>query len=221
MPSWLPFPLPPSRLGTTTIIITPVTLTKQPTPASSAGATLEAYAPVCSYTADPRYPIGPPPSKPGTESRQQAIKTIADLPELLSKALADLSAIQLDTSYRDGGWTLRQLTHHVADSHLNAYARLRLALTEDWPVIKPYRQAEWAELSDARSLSVKISLDLLAPLHTRWTILLASLDEAAWLRGYAHPENGRTTIEEMTALYSWHGRHHTAHVLALRERLGW
>lgn len=177
--------------------------------------------PSAPYTGDPRYPIGPPQFQTGAESRRQAVQAIAELPGRLTVAVAGLSAVQLDTPYRDGGWTLRQLTHHVADSHLNAYTRLRLALTEDWPVIKPYQEAAWAELADARTLPVEISLALLAPLHTRWTTLLTSLDEAAWLRGYTHPENGRTTVEAMTALYSWHGRHHTAHVLALRERMGW
>jgi hypothetical protein len=177
------------------------------------------------YTADPRYPIGPPPNRlstqPGAESRRQAVQAIAELPGLLSVALAGLTSLQLDTPYREDGWTLRQLTHHVADSHLNAYTRLRLALTEDWPVIKPYQQAAWAEFADARTLPVEVSLALLAPLHTRWTTLLLSLDEPAWLCGYTHPENGRTTVDAMTTLYSWHGRHHTAHVLALRERMGW
>lgn len=143
------------------------------------------------------------------------------LPASLAEALADLTSAQLQTPYRDGGWTLRQLAHHVADSHLNAYARLRLALTEDWPVIKPYQEALWAELSDARTLPIEHSLNLLVPLHARWTALLGSLEEAAWVRGYMHPEGGPTTVETMTALYDWHGRHHTAHVLALRARMGW
>jgi hypothetical protein len=109
----------------------------------------------------------------------------------------------------------------VADSHMNAYTRLKLALTEDWPVIKPYHEALWAELADSQTLPVELSLSLLPPLHIRWVTLLNSLDDAAWERGYVHPENGRTTLASMTALYSWHGRHHTAHALALRERMGW
>lgn len=177
--------------------------------------------PPVTYSADPRYPIGPPQAQPRVEPRLQAIKAIAEFPELFSDALAGLSSFQLDTPYRDCGWTLRQVAHHVADSHLNAYARLRMALTEDWPVIKPYQEAAWAKLADAQTGPVEVSLALLAPLHTRWTILLQSLDESAWLHGYTHPENGRTTVEAMTTLYSWHGRHHTAHLLALRERVGW
>jgi hypothetical protein len=178
--------------------------------------------PLAGSSTNPRYPIGPPSlSESGPDARRQAIQAIAELPASLSQALDGLDPAQLDTPYRDGGWTLRQLAHHVADSHLNAYARLRLALTEDWPVIKPYNEALWAELADARTLPVEVSLALLTPLHTRWVSLLGSLDEPSWQRGYVHPGNGRTTVAAMTALYSWHGRHHTAHALALRARMGW
>ena len=175
---------------------------------------------------DPRYPIGRfVQPEAGFSShpaaRQQAIVVVAELPTSLADALADLNDARLDTPYREGGWTLRQLAHHVADSHLNAYARLRLALTEDWPTIKPYHEALWAELPDARTLPIEHSLALLVPLHARWTALLGSLGETDWLRGYLHPEGGPTTVETMTALYGWHGRHHTGQVLALRARMGW
>ncbi len=169
-----------------------------------------------------RYPLGrfqPFPSS--TQSRRQDTQAIAELPRSLAEALAGLTDRELDTPYREGGWTLRQLAHHVADSHLNAYTRLCLALTEDWPTIKPYREALWAELVPARSLPVSTSLDLLAPLHARWVALLSSLEEGDWTRGYTHPESGRVSVAGMTQLYSWHGRHHTAHVVRLRERLGW
>ena len=149
------------------------------------------------------------------------MQALQELPRHLRAALLNLSESQLDTPYRSGGWTLRQLTHHVADSHIHAVTRLRFALTEDWPRIKPYDEKLTAELADARTLPVAVSLDLLAALHTRWTALLSTLAEADWQRGYMHPENGRTTVETMTALYSWHSRHHTAHVLRLREQRGW
>jgi hypothetical protein len=171
---------------------------------------------------DLRYPIGRfRPDAANAGQRRLAIQAIAALPVRLAEALAGLSEVQHDTQYRDGGWTLRQVAHHVADSHMNAYTRLRLALTEEWPTIKPYDQGLWAQLPDARTLPVEASLALLAPLHRRWIALLNSLDEVSWLRGYTHPESGRTTIETMTSLYSWHGRHHTAHITALRERMGW
>ena len=168
-----------------------------------------------------RYPIGPPPKAGLADATPASIAAIRSLPGELQAALQGLNDSQLDTPYRPGGWTLRQLAHHVADSHLNAYVRLRLALTEDWPTIKPYEEARWAELADARTAPVAISLDLLAPLHARWVLLLESLTGADWQRGYVHPESGRTTIEAMTGLYSWHGRHHTAHATGLRERMGW
>jgi hypothetical protein len=174
--------------------------------------------------ADLRYPIGryvPSTTSPTSEDRLRALQAIAELPRQFSAAFAGLDAGQVGTPYREGGWTLHQLAHHVADSHMNAYVRLHLALTEDWPTIKPYREAVWAELPYARSVPIDVSLSLLAPLHLRWVALLDSLDQASWRRGYVHPESGRTTVESMTELYSWHGRHHTAHALRLRSRMGW
>lgn len=172
---------------------------------------------------DPRYPIGrfdaraPVPA----ERLPQLVEEIADAPAALRAAVEGLSAAQLDTPYREGGWTVRQLVHHVADSHLNAYTRFRLALTEEEPVIKPYAEARWAELEDARSAPVEVSLALLEALHDRLTRLLRSLEPADFSRAVRHPESGLLRLDTLTALYAWHGRHHVAHVTALREREGW
>jgi len=166
-----------------------------------------------------RYPIGK--FSAASADRERDIAVIAELPSSLRSAVAGLDDSQLDTPYRDGGWTVRQLVHHVADSHMNAYVRMRLALTEDWPNIKPYEEARWAELADARNLPVEASLSLLDALHRRWVVLLKSLSEADWQRGYVHPENGRQALGTVIALYSWHSRHHTAHVTELRKRRGW
>ena len=168
-----------------------------------------------------RYPIGRFELKPGSSSRLASVADIVELPSRFSHGFAGLHDAQLDTPYRPGGWSLRQLAHHLADSHMNAYVRLRLALTEDWPTIKPYQEARWAELQDARTAPIATSLELLTPLHARAASLLESLDEPAWQRGYVHPESGRTSVDTFAQLYSWHGRHHTAHVTALRERMGW
>jgi uncharacterized damage-inducible protein DinB len=151
----------------------------------------------------------------------EAIPAIADLPTALRTAVTGLSDSQLDTPYREGGWTVRQLVHHVADSHTNASVRFRLALTEDFPTIKPYAEARWAELADARTLPVEASLALLDSLHARWVVLLESLSDAQWARGYVHPEMGRQTLDRAAALYAWHGRHHTAHVTGLLARMNW
>ena len=172
---------------------------------------------------DLRYPIGKCPSKPvlTPDERRDAIKAIAETPDRLRAAIAGLSPEQLDTPYRPGGWTVRQLVHHVADSHMNAYVRVRLALTEDWPTIIPYQEKRWAELKDASTGAVSTSLDLLQALHSRWVQLFASLHEHDWKRGYVHPENGRETLERVVVVYDWHGRHHTAHVTQLSARMGW
>jgi hypothetical protein len=172
---------------------------------------------------DPRYPIG---AKPRAESVDVAhisnyIGSLAALPENLRSAVEGLNDAQLDTPYREGGWTVRQLVHHVADSHMNAYIRTRLALTEDWPVVKGYDEKLWAELADCRTLPVEVSLEILAPLHRRWVALLRSLSEADWQRGYQHLERGRTTLLQAAALYDWHSRHHVAHIAELRKSKGW
>jgi uncharacterized damage-inducible protein DinB len=172
---------------------------------------------------DLRYPIGKfsVEGEIAADRRQDWISQIAEAPSLLRSALSGLSDEQLATPYRPGGWTLRQLAHHMPDSHMNSYVRFRLALTEDEPTIKPYHEDRWAELDDARTAPVAVSLALLDFLHTRWVLLLRSLSDADWQRTFRHPERGLMTLERNLALYAWHGRHHIAHVTGLRERKGW
>jgi uncharacterized damage-inducible protein DinB len=172
---------------------------------------------------DPRYPVGEyqPPKNVTPALRQQAIAAIAELPVKIRAAVKGLNDAQLDTPYREGGWTVRQVVHHVPDSHLNAYTRWRLALTEDSPTIKPYDEARWAELADAKSAPVEVSLALLEPLHDRWVRLLRSLVEADFAKTFTHPEHGQRTLDWMLFLYDWHGRHHTAHITTLRQQKGW
>ena len=153
--------------------------------------------------------------------RRGRIEDIERAPAEMRKALAGLNDEQLDTPYRPGGWTVRQLAHHVPDSHLNAYMRFKLALTEDQPTIKPYEQERWAELEDTRTTPVEVSLTLLDSLHQRWVQLLLSLAPADFARTFRHPELGLVSLDKNLALYAWHGRHHVAHVTALRERMGW
>ncbi len=171
---------------------------------------------------DPRYPLGPfnPPENICPDHRLAAISDLAELPSELHNAVHGLSPEQLNTSYREGGWTVRQLVHHIADSHMNAFTRTKLALTEDWPTIKPYNEAAWANLHDAAA-PIEWSLDLIESLHARWVMLLQSLDDAQWQRGFVHPERGRVTVELATLLYAWHSRHHTAHITRLRRREEW
>lgn len=170
-----------------------------------------------------RFPVGqfsrPASSMAGI--RAAHINTLKLLPERLRAAAAGLDDHQLDTPYREGGWTVRQVIHHLADSHANCYVRIKLALTEDWPTIKPYDEAAWANLADARWLPVAISLDLLTALHARWVSLLESLTDEDFHRGYVHPEGGRQNLAQVLALYDWHSRHHTAHITGLRQRMGW
>ncbi len=173
---------------------------------------------------DLRFPIGPHvyAGPPTAAARAALIDALAEMPARFRAALAGLSDAQLDTPYRDGGWTLRQLAHHVPDSHLNAYTRFRLALTEAAPTIRPYDEARWAELEDARTLPPDVSLALLDALHTRWDVLLRAMTPADFARTYVHPDHGRAfTLDEALSLYVWHGRHHTAHATALRARMGW
>ena len=173
---------------------------------------------------DLRYPIGNFVYEGAmTDARRAAcVARIAAAPAALRAAVAGLRDPQLDTPYRPGGWTVRQVVHHVPDSHLNAYVRMRLALTEDVPTIKPYEEARWAELPDARTLPVEVSLALLEALHVRWTALLRTFGAADGARQLRHPEHGRLmTIDELLALYAWHGEHHVAHVTGLRARNGW
>ena len=172
---------------------------------------------------DPRYPIGAPPKADSVDAAHipNYIASLAALPENLRSAVNGLNDAQLDTPYRDGGWTVRQLVHHIADSHMNAYVRTRLALTEDWPTVKAYDEKLWAELFDARTLPVGVSLEILEPLHRRWVALFKSLTEADWQRGYQHAERGRSTLLQVLALYEWHSRHHMAHITELRKSKGW
>ncbi|HWP99783.1 MAG TPA: putative metal-dependent hydrolase, partial [Vicinamibacterales bacterium] len=172
---------------------------------------------------DLRYPIGKfaPRAAIGEADRRALIDEIAALPGALGDAVWDLDDAQLDTPYRPGGWTVRQLVHHVADSHVNAYVRTRLALTEETPLVKTYEEAAWAELADARRLPVEVSLALLEALHRRWVALLDSLDPSMFRRRFRHPDLGELDLDLLLQLYAWHGRHHTAHVTALRDRLGW
>jgi hypothetical protein len=175
-------------------------------------------------SSDPRYPIGKfaSPATIGFQDIQSGIASLAALPENLRSAVDGLSRVQIDTPYREGGWTVRQLIHHVADSHMNAYCRTRQALTEDWPTVQGYDERQWAELSDAQSLPVEISLELLEPLHRRWVALLESLPSEDWQRcGYIHSEGGRTTLARQVMMYDWHSRHHVAHITELRKSLGW
>jgi hypothetical protein len=172
---------------------------------------------------DPRFPIGKfhydgPPSE---AQRQGFIAEIANTPGALRAAVNGLLAQQLDTPYRDGGWTVRQVVHHLPDSHLNAYVRFKLALTEDEPTIKPYAEDRWAELEDTKSTPIEVSLVLLESLHDRWVRLLRSLSAEDWKRQFRHPELGVVPLEKNVALYAWHGKHHVAHVMELRKRMNW
>lgn len=171
---------------------------------------------------DLRYPIGPfeLPERLDDDARRAAIGEIAAAPGALRAAVAGLTDPQLDTPYRDGGWTVRQVVHHVPDSHLNAWMRMKLCLTEARPVIRPYEEARWARLADYGQ-PVGVSLDLLDALHRRWVPLMEALTEIEWDRHYVHPEDGDRRLYQLLALYAWHGRHHTAHITGLRERMGW
>jgi len=173
---------------------------------------------------DLRYPIGKfqAPASFAVGDRRDCIAAIEATPAALRKSIAGLSPQQLDTPYRPGGWTARQVVHHLPDSHLNAYVRTKLALTEEEPTIKPYQEARWAELIDGRTARVETSLALLDMLHERWVLLLRSLTPEQLGRRFKHPDHpGLLTIDWMLAMYSWHGRHHVAHITSLREREGW
>ena len=172
---------------------------------------------------DLRYPIGKfTYQTPLTETQKQKdLDAIEQAPANLRLAVQGLSDQQLDTPYRPEGWTVRQVTHHVPDSHINAYIRTKLALTEDEPTIKPYAEDRWAHLADTQNTPVEVSLALLDSLHTRWVRLLRSLKAEDWKRTFRHPERGVMDLEETVALYAWHSRHHVAHVTSLRQREGW
>jgi hypothetical protein len=173
---------------------------------------------------DLRYPIGKfdrsrGPNTP--EERKKLVETLAELPEQLKQAVTGLNGKQLDTPYREGGWTVRQVIHHVADSHLNAYVRYKLALTEENPTIKPYKEAAWAELADSRVTPIDVSLALVDNLHARWVALLRTLKAEDWERKLTHPEAGVMSLDFMLGMYAWHGAHHVAHITGLRKRNQW
>lgn len=172
---------------------------------------------------DPRYPIGlfVPDDNPNPESRARHIEQIAGLPQKLRAALSGLSNQQLDMPYREGGWSPRQVAHHVADSHMNAYVRFKLALTENVPTIKPYEEGAWARLKDTEQTPIEVSLTLLGALHQRWVILLKSMKPEDFQRKLNHPESGVQDLDRVLALYSWHGNHHVGHITGLRERMKW
>ena len=171
---------------------------------------------------DPRYPIGrfAAPEMISPDDRLLAISTLAELPSELRNVVRGLDGGQLDAPYREGGWTVRQVVHHVADSHMNALVRVKLALTEEWPTILPYNEGAWARLHDAAG-PIEWSLELIESLHARWVMLLQSLQTPQWERGFVHPENGRVTVELATQQYAWHSRHHVAHIQHLQQREEW
>jgi hypothetical protein len=173
--------------------------------------------------ADLRYPVGAfsAPAHLDSTDRVAAIRMLAEAPALFRLAVAGLDDAQLDTPYRPGGWTCRQVVHHVADSHMNAYLRTKFALAEDNPTIKPYAEAVWAELADARGAPVALSLDLIEALHSRWVICLRAIGEDGWKRTLLHPDRGPMTLDDLVALYEWHSRHHLGHITDLRARMGW
>ncbi|HEX8143986.1 MAG TPA: putative metal-dependent hydrolase [Pyrinomonadaceae bacterium] len=172
---------------------------------------------------DLSYPLGrfKIEHEPTDEERRQFIDQIAETPRRLREAVEGLSSEQLDTEYRPGGWTVRQVAHHLPDSHLNSYVRFKLALTEEEPLIKPYDEDRWARLEDTRLTPVATSLDLLEALHARWVVLLKSLSAEDFRRTFRHQELGTVSLNKNVGLYAWHGRHHVAHITSLRERMGW
>jgi uncharacterized damage-inducible protein DinB len=172
---------------------------------------------------DFQYPIGKfqPSEKISEQDRQTFIQQIAEAPAALWSAVTGLSEAQLDTPYREGGWTVRQVVHHLADSHMNALVRFKLAMTEDQPVIKTYDQKRWAELPDAKTAPAVVSLSLVDMVHKRLVTLLRSMSPADFARTMNHPEQGIVTLDRYLSLYAWHGRHHIAHITGLRERMGW
>jgi uncharacterized damage-inducible protein DinB len=172
---------------------------------------------------DPRYPVGKFDRREelSPPERRAMIEDISVVPMRMREAITGLTPAQLDTPYREGGWTLRQVVHHVPDSHLNGYIRFKLGLTEELPAIKPYDEARWAELPDTHDTPVKTSLLMLDALHDRWVRLLKSMKPADFQRKLTHPENGEMTLDAVLGLYAWHGRHHVAHITSARERLGW
>lgn len=174
-------------------------------------------------TEDLQYPIGKYQPMPFSEKQlQDWIIDLQYLPQHVENAVVNLDAYQLETAYRQGGWTVQQLVHHIADSHMNAYIRFKLALTENNPTIKPYDEAAWANLKDTEEIPINISLTLLHALHIRWCAVIRAIKPEEWNRTVFHPAtNKEMTIWHLLGMYAWHGRHHTAHITGLNERMGW
>ena len=171
---------------------------------------------------DPRYPIGKfnPPEHISSEDRRYAIHILAEMPGQLRESLRDLDEEQINSTYREGGWTVRQLVHHIADSHMTAFLRVRKALTEDWPMVAGYDEKAFAMLADVAA-PAEWSLEILESVHARWVMLLQSLTDEQWHRGFKHQERGPMALDYATMLYAWHSQHHVAHITALRARQGW
>jgi hypothetical protein len=178
---------------------------------------------VGSVISDPRYPIGKfiAPEVFDLALNQSSIATLTALPCNMRAAVDGLSQAQIDTPYREGGWTVQQIVHHVADSHMSAYLCTKKSLTEDWPMVYAYDSDRWAELAGAKALPIGTSLSLLESLHRAWVALFASLNGSDWQRGYLHPESKPTTLARLAAVYAWHSRHHVAHITELRKTKGW
>ncbi len=172
---------------------------------------------------DPRYPIGKYEPQPFSEiQKKRWLQEIQFLPGMLEQAIENLDEHQLKTPYRDGGWTVKQLVHHIADSHMNAYIRFKVGLTEENPTIKPYEEQEWAKLADVEKVPINISVTLLYTLHTRWHAALMELTSEQWNRTVVHPAAGKQmTLWYLLGMYVWHGLHHVAHITTLREKKGW
>jgi len=172
---------------------------------------------------DLRYPTGKWVRQPSLDAGAHAamIQEIASVPSALAAAVKGLTDAQLDTPYRDGGWTPRQIVHHIADSHMNAYIRFKLGMTEENPTIKPYDEKKWAETTDGKGAPADLSLAVIDGVHRRWVQYMKSFDAGAFSRTIVHPERGPMTLSDLLQLYAWHGKHHTAHITGLRQRMGW
>ena len=171
---------------------------------------------------DPRYPIGKYEPKPFSQAqKEQWLNDLKFLPADLEMAVTNLDEFQLDTPYREGGWTVKQLVHHVADSHANAYIRFKLGLTEDNPPVKPYEEKEWALLNDVQTVPINVSLTWLHAMHQRWVATIQDLTDEQWQRTVLHPQHKEISLWFLLGMYAWHGKHHTAHIISLREQNNW
>jgi uncharacterized damage-inducible protein DinB len=174
-------------------------------------------------TFDPKYPIGKYEVKPYSEEvKQQWLNDLKHLPKDLEMAVQNLDKAQLETPYREGGWTVQQLVHHIADSHMNAFVRFKLGLTEEVPTLKTYDENKWVSMADTLDTPINYSMTLLHALHEKWGNLLASLTEEQWQRKLFHPvRNAEVSLWDLFAIYAWHGKHHVAHITTLKENKGW